>query len=322
MNRNVRFSTLQRLKAAAMTTAALAVCLAGLQAGNIYLPNASFELPLVPPESPYAISDMDSWQKSAQPAGYDPATNNYTPWDYLMGTFYNVPFPGVFIDNCDGNQAAFLFALPEVGLFQDYTSLSGTNTTPSHAFNALFNMGKAYTLTVGVIGGGGGMKPGATLQLSLYYRDALSNQVIVAATTVTNNSSSFPTNTHFVNYQVQVPGVKATDLWAGKNIGIQLLSTVDPVSGLAGGYWDVDNVHLVETVAPAFTNCGMTNGHFTANLLSEPGARFELQAASPLTAGTNMWSSLENLTNVTGVATFTDTNATLSGRFYRARQLW
>ena len=322
MNRNLGFSAFQRLKATASAMAALAFCIISLHAGNIYLPNASFELPVVPPESPFAVTNMVSWQKTAQPPGYDPATNNSAPWDSSMGTFYNVPFPGYFIDNCDGSQAAFLIALPEVGIFQDYASLSGTNTTPSHEFNALFNVGKAYTLNVGVIGGGGGMKPGVTLQLGLYYRDALSNQVIVAATTVTNSTTNFPTHTHFVDYQVQVPGVKAGDPWAGKNIGVQLLSTVDPASGLAGGYWDVDNVHLVETVAPAFMNCGVTSGHFTANLLSEPGAGFEVLATSPLAAGTNTWSSVGNVTNVTGVASFSDPTAVATERFYRARQLW
>ena len=163
-----------------------------------------------------------------------------------MGTFYNVPTPDKFIDNCDGIQAAFLFALPEAGIFQDYNSISGTNTTPSHAFNAKFNVGKSYNLTVGVLGGGGGMKPDATLQLSLYYLDANSNRVTVATTTVTNTSAAFPTNTHLVDYQVQVPGVKAGDPWAGKNIGIQMLSTTG--FELAGGYWDLDHVRLFEGI--------------------------------------------------------------------------
>jgi hypothetical protein len=322
MHQPARRTALRHLKRSALIVAALAIWLANLQAGNIYIPNASFELPVVPWADTYAVSNMVSWQKTAEPAGYDPSTNNDALWGNLTGAFYNFPFPGSFIDNCDGSQAAFLIAVPQVGFFQDYSSLSGTNTTPSHEFNALFNVGKAYTLTVGLIGGGAAMKDGVTLQLSLYYRDALSNQVIVAATTVTNSSSIFPTRTHFVDFQVQVPGVKSSDPWAGKNIGIQLLSTVDPASGLAGGYWDVENVRLIETVAPAFANCGVTNGHFTTKLLSEPGAGFELLAASPLSAATNTWSSLGNLTNVTGITTFSDPGAVSGERFYRARRLW
>ena len=116
---------------------ALAAWNGPLQAGPLFLPNASFESPVVPPVSPYAGPDMDSWQKSAQPVWYDPAQNYNTPWEYLMGIFYNVPNSSTFIGNCDGAQAAFLFAVPEVAIFQDYNSIYGTNTIPSHAFNAL-----------------------------------------------------------------------------------------------------------------------------------------------------------------------------------------
>ena len=162
---------------------------------------------MVPPQYPFAIPDMDDWQKSLQPVWYDPTTNYDTPWEDLMGTFYNVPNPSTFIDNCDGVQAAFVFALPDVAVFQDYDSIGGTNTTPSHAFNATFNVNRAYTLTVGVMGGVDGTPPlyeGATLQLSLYYRDAASNMVTVAATTITNSAQLFPTNTHLVDFSVYV----------------------------------------------------------------------------------------------------------------------
>ena len=80
-----------------------------LRAGTLDLPNASFESPLVPPVDPFAGPDMDYWQKSPQPAWYDPSQNYDTPWEDLMGTFFNVPSPSTFIDNCDGTQAAFLF---------------------------------------------------------------------------------------------------------------------------------------------------------------------------------------------------------------------
>jgi hypothetical protein len=286
---------------------------------EIDVPNGSFESPVVPPVSPYAGPEMDFWQKSPQPAWYDPSQNFDTPWPYLMGTFYNVPFPDKFIDNCDGRQAAFLFALPEAGLFQDYSSFSGTNTTPSHEFNAAFTTGKAYTLTVGVMGGGGGMKPGATLQLSLYYRDANSNRVTVASTSITNNALNFPTNTHLVDYEVQVSGVKASDPWAGKNIGIQLLSTTG--FDLAGGYWDLDNIHLTETVAPVMSDLRMADNEFTFTLLSEPGWRFDIEASTNLTAEGGSWTSIATFTNTTGGDSFTDTASNHEKRYYRTRKL-
>jgi len=286
---------------------------------SIDIPNGSFESPVVPPVSPYATPAVDAWQKTAQPAWYDPRQNNDTPWEYLMGTFYNVSFPGQFIDNADGTQAAFLFAIPEAGLFQDYNSIAGTNTTPSHAFNAAFTPGKSYTMSVLVLGGGGGMKEGATLQLGLYYRDAASNIVTVAATTVTNTAANFPSSTHFREYQVQVPGVRATDPWAGRNIGIQLLSTAAP--DLAGGYWDLDNVRLSEIVAPDLVVAQVSTNQVTLKVLSEPGARFEILASTNLAAGANGWTSVATITNVSGAGSFTQTIGSSAQQFYRARQL-
>jgi hypothetical protein len=295
---------------------------APLCAGTLSLPNASFESSLAPRDSPYAFADMEYWQKSLQPTWYDPSTNYNTPWAWLMGTFYNAPFLSTYIDNCDGTQAAFVFALPEVAVFQDYDSIYGTNTAPSHAFNAHFNTNCAYTLTVGVIGGVNGYPPlyeGATLQVSLYYRNAAGNMVAVAATALTNTGQLFPTNTHFVDFSVYLPGVRASDPWAGQNVGVQIASTVG--FDKAGGYWDVDNVRLTETPLPALTDPGMTNSQFRFNLQSQPGLRFEILAATNPASPLSNWSSLATLTNGTGIISFLDPAPNPNRCFYRARQL-
>ena len=157
---------------------------------GVNVPNFSFETPGVPDVSPFAQPALDYWEQTPQPAGYNPTNNG--PWQYQIGEFFNDPGDGAYIDNCDGNQCAFLISLPQVGIFQDYNSFSSTQGGPSHAFNATFNPGKGYTLTAGMIGGGGGMPTGATLQMSLYYRDASSNMVTGAATTITNSTNAFP----------------------------------------------------------------------------------------------------------------------------------
>lgn len=291
------------------------------QAGTITIPNHSFESPAVPPTAPYASPEIDDWQKSAQPVWYDPSQNADTPWAYLMGCFYNVPFPGQFIDNCDGNQATFLFALPEAALFQDYDSVSGTNTTPTHAFDARFAVGRAYTLTAGVIGGGGGMKPGATLELGLFYRDAASNLVTVASTVITNSTDVFPTNTHFVDFQVQLPTVQETNAWAGKHIGIRLLSTTS--FDLAGGYWDLDNVRLLESTAGEISLGlpALSNGQFTFAVQSVAGATFELLTTTNAVAVPSEWRSLGFFTNSTGMTNITAPATNSSRGFFRVRQL-
>ena len=212
-----------------------------VRAGGIYVPNFDFAEPDIGTNSPYAAPVLEDWQESAQPAWYNPAYFGGSPWADLTGTFYNLPnfsnsmgSSDTYIYNCDGVQAAFLFALPQVAIFQE--------------LDATFNVGKTYTLSVGLIGRGGAMLDGSPLQLSLYYMDG-TNMITVAETTVTNTQNNFPTDTEFVNFQVQVPGVQATDPWAGQNIGIQFLATPDFNNpGAWGGYWDVGNVGLTEGI--------------------------------------------------------------------------
>jgi len=290
-----------------LTSLALAV-----HAGPVAIPNASFEAPLVPRESPYAIPAMAEWQITPQPMGYDSSTNG--PWEFHFGTFYNVPFPGYFIDNADGEQAAFLFAVPEAGLFQDY------NSSPSHAFDATFEVGNAYDLTVGVNGGeGGGLMPGATLVLGLYYRDAVSNIVMVATTNVTHSAEIFPNHTHLVDFQVHVPTIQTSDPWAGKKIGIQILSTVS--FELQGGTWGLDNVRLVKTPAPTLLNPAFTTNGFSFTVQSEPGQPFTVLTTTNLMTVASNWTSLGTFTNVTGSTNFSHSSTNWNQRFYRA-QAW
>jgi len=285
-----------------------------LRAGTIPVPNASFESPV----TTYVDTRIDSWQKTPKPFGYDEAANG--PWDQLVGLFINTaPEDPRHIDNCDRAQAIFLFAVPEVGLFQDYDSTDWANATPTHAFDARFEVGKSYDLTVGVIGGGMGMVSGVTLEISLYYRDGASNQVTVAATSVTNTPTVFSNTTHLVDFQVRVPAVKAGDAWAGQNIGVQLLSTVDPA--LAGGFWDVDNIRLTSIREPILRGAALTSGQFGFTLESEPGLRFEILASTDLALPLAHWTSLGTVPNVTGNVPFTDPATASPRRFYRAREL-
>ena len=249
-------------------------------------------------------------------------TNVSGQWDTLIGFFKNTPV-GNFdhIDNCHSNQAMWLFADPDAGLFQDYDSVGWNGST--HAFDARFEAGKSYRLTTGLLvggmGGGGGIQPGATLDLILYYRDANSNRVTVAATTITNSLSVFSNSTHLLDFTVDVPAVRPGDPWAGQHIGILFLSTVTPE--LAGGYWDLDNVRLTSMLAPTLLNPISTNGLFQFTLQGEPGLVCELLASTNAALPVANWTSLGTLTNVTGTIPLIDTSTNFDQRFYQARQL-
>ena len=133
-----------------VTVGAFVGCTQGLFAEAIVVPNGSFESP----STPYVSINIDSWQKSPKPDDYIEAGGFL--WTQLTGIFKNSsPGSSDYIDNCDGAQALWLFAVPEVALFQDYDSFDWHNQPPSHQFNATFTIGRSYHLRVGVIGTGG-----------------------------------------------------------------------------------------------------------------------------------------------------------------------
>lgn len=293
--------------------AAWLACGAGagwLHAGSLAVPNFSFETPV----TAYANPPVDSWQKTPKPAWY--VENGGFYWEQLVGAFKN-PAPGLpdRIDNCAGQQAAWVFAVPEVGLFQDYDSLDWNDAAPTHAFDVTFRTGCSYRLVAGLIGGAGAMLPGVTLELSLYYRDAASNQVPVVTHVVTNSAALFPSTTHLVDVSLSTPPVRAGDPWAGRKLGIRILSTV--THELQGGYWDVDNVRLTETTPPVLSNPVMAGHQVRLTLQSEPGQRCEILASPSATLPSAHWTSLATVTNFLG-----QTNlflpATDAQQFYQA----
>ena len=282
-------------------------------AASLSVPNSSFESPA----TLYVDVNVGSWQKAPKPAWYAEAGGFL--WTQLTGTFKNSA-PGSFdhIENCEGAQGLWLFAVPESGLFQDYESQDANSPAPTHEFNATFKVGRTYALTVGVIGGGGGMSNGAPIELSLYYRDAASNRVQIASTQVTHSPAVFPDRNHFVDFHVEVPTVKATDPWAGEHIGIGILSTV--TTNLQGGYWDLDNVRLAESSAPVLAAAMLIDGTCRITLQSDPG-RFEILASTNLALPLAAWSSIGLLTNTAANASITDPETNLLQRFYIAREL-
>lgn len=296
----------------------LALLPTALHGGPIFVPNASFESPT----TIFVTLNLDSWQRTPQPDNWD--TNQSGDWSTLVGFFKNTPV-GSFdhIDNCDGNQVMWLFANPDAGIFQDYDSVDWNDAAPTHNFDAVYEVGYAYQLTVGILvgglGSGGGVTPGATVEFSLYYRDANSNRVTVAATTITNSSSVFSNSTHLLDFSVTTPVVQPDDPWAGEHIGILLLST-SPPDLMAEGYWDLDNVRLNSIMAPRLTEPVRTNDEFQFTIQSEPGMVLEVLAHTNAIAPISDWTNLRTITNSTGTIPFVDTAPDFSQRFYRVRQ--
>ena len=78
-----------------------------------------------------------------------------------------------------------------------------------------------------------------TIDLVLYYLDANEPVDIVRLTIGAKGQSS----TELRDYTVVLATVRSDDAWAGKTIGVAIRAT-----GAAGGFWDLDNVRLAESL--------------------------------------------------------------------------
>jgi hypothetical protein len=286
----------------------------GVFGREIHIPNGSFESP----PSPFVSLNIDNWQKAPKPVDY--IEEGGFLWSQLVGIFKNTaPDQPDHIINCDGNQALWMFAVPGVMAFQDYDSMDWNDPIPSRAFDARFESGKSYILTTGIIGGGGGMLPGATLDISLYFRDASGNRRPVATTTAIHSTASFPSVNRFEEVVVRVPMVRPDDEWAGRNIGIQFHSTVS--TSLQGGYWDVDHIRLVSSERLVVSNPSFDNGAMRFTVSGDPAQRVQVVSSASAESPITDWGPLVTWTNFPGSMVYTAAVGSEQRRFYAARLL-
>ena len=213
------------------------------QSGQIPIANNSFEIPFIDPNDFPAIPVAPLWTEMDVDTEY--STNT--------GIFRNSPpdSPYDHIVNADANQLAFLGSGSGNGFLQDP--------------NATYQTGKSYKLSVEVCPSvryhPSVPDPNNKLTLSLYYLNG--------ANAVDIQTSPVPSTELTVNvlktFSVTMPDVQAGDPWAGKNIGIAILA-----EGLPGGYWDLDNVRLMEfQTIPEFTDDSFVNLQDFAVMASE-----------------------------------------------------
>jgi hypothetical protein len=112
--------------------------------------------------------------------------------------------------------------------------------------------------------------------------------------------------------------VKESDPWAGKHIGIQMLSTV--TTNLQGGYWDLDNVRLAAISELRLSSPVSTNGLFQFTLQSEPGLAIEILSSTNVGLPMASWASEAIVTNTMGRMTYSAKTSD-AARFYQAARL-
>ncbi|UCD50560.1 MAG: hypothetical protein JSW27_23920 [Phycisphaerales bacterium] len=197
----------------------------------IAVENASFESPAVDPNAFPAAPVVDGWTE----LDLDLEASSNT------GVFANTANDSPdHISNADGSQLAFLGSEQGNGLEQDLA--------------ALYRAGCAYRLTVGVAVSAlfppSADAPADTLEVALYYHDANEPVDIVRQAVPATGQSA----TQLQDFSVYLPTVQANEPWADQPIGIGMRA-----AGAAGGFWDLDNVRLVELM-PEST--AIENGSF------------------------------------------------------------
>lgn len=269
--------------------ALLAIRVARAQPVSVPIPNASFESPA----TLYVSTFIDAWQEAPKPADYIEG-GGFT-WDQLTGVFVNTaPTAADHIGNMDGKQAAYLFAVPGTGWFQDHDTVDWRNQPSSHAFDARFQTDTAYELSFGVVAGGGNMLEGVSFEAALYYRDATTNLVPVVATNIVYTHTVFPVDdlgrpvrTNLTYFHLWLPALKPDAACVAQNIGVRFLSTVSPE--MQGGYWDLDDVRLVAFPPPVFTLGFTTTGsELRLSWPSVAGYRYQAQVSEDLQTWVNL----------------------------------
>jgi len=187
-----------------------------VRSASIPIENASFESPVVDPCGFGAEPNMAQWTQIDLDA--QGSTNT--------GVFINTaPGSPNRMENADGNQLAFLGSEKGNALEQDLA--------------ATYKVDCAYRLTMGVGMSQwfppSGLTPVGTIEVALTYRDGAQSVDIVSQTVEATGLSS----TWLQDFWVYLGAVRPGDAWAGKGIGVAIRAT-----GVAGGFWDLDNVRL------------------------------------------------------------------------------
>ncbi len=193
----------------------------------INVPNYSFEGPGVGAGG--ASIAIDSWNQNGADNNQGVAGNGWG------GGQINLP-------NSDGDQVGWMNTQPDYN--NDLASVGLWQLLPE-----TYTVGKAYELTVAMARGTwNAPDDGDQMQIRLWY-DGVNGATAIASTTVTAGDLNWSNGGALIDYTAVLPTISATDDWAGKNIGIWLVSTYEELDG--EGDWVMDNVRLNEVPEPA-----------------------------------------------------------------------
>ena len=190
---------------------------------SISIENASFELPVIDPNIFPAIPVMDIWNE----IDIDVVDSNHT------GVFGNTDLNSLaHIVNADGDQLAFLGSQAGNALEQDL--VDSYRIGCDYRFTVAVCVSMLYPPSQGELID--------TIDLALYYRDANNPDTTIDIVSETIEAAGL-SSTQLQDFSLYLPTVLPDSEWAEKNIGIAIRAT-----GMAGGFWDLDNVRLGESL--------------------------------------------------------------------------
>ncbi|MHC4951725.1 MAG: hypothetical protein ACYTEU_12185 [Planctomycetota bacterium] len=214
--------------------------IASVRGDTIPVPNHSFEFPVIDPNENVlrAVSFTSLWTED------DIDREPYPePYSRGTGTFVNTPpDSNDHIANPDGDQLAFIYSFQGNSIWQYLPQT--------------YQVGKYYRLTVAACLSESAFapKPTSPLILTFHYLGADSGSAPLDIATYAISPAGL-TVTSMEDFSVDLPTVVSGDAWAGRHIGIAIRG-----SGFAGGYWDFDNVRLMEFPrTPNFNNDSIVN---------------------------------------------------------------
>ena len=195
-----------------------------IQAGadQIFIENSSFELPVIDPNGYPAVPFAAGWTE----LDLDQYSSN-------TGVFLNTaPNSPDHIVNADGKQLAFLGSAEGNGFEQDLESTYKTGC--DYRFTVGLAISNAFPPSQ--------EEPVDTLELALYYRDSNDPNLTIDIATRTVDAAGL-LSTQLQDFSLYLDTVPSDANYVNKNIGVAIRAT-----GEAGGFWDLDNVRLVESL--------------------------------------------------------------------------
>jgi len=190
---------------------------------SVAIRNYSFEFPAIDPNAFPAVPLAEDWTE----------LDNDITGSTNTGVFGNLdPNSAAYISNADGNQLAFLGSQQGNALIQD--------------LNDVYKTGCSYRLTAAVcvstLFPPSQVEPIDSIELALYYRDVNDPNITIDIVSMTIEAKDL-SSILLKDFSLYLPTVPSDSDWKGKTIGVAIRA-----AGAAGGFWDLDNVRLAESL--------------------------------------------------------------------------